>query len=708
MPKDYSRVGLGIAFTALTTLVHAQTVAPAQVGDSAEGALEEIVVTAQKREERQVNVPMTLTVLSAQQLQNAGVVNMTDLPLVVPGLRMDSSGAYLQPTIRGVGSAVAGPGFTPNIPIYIDGFYQPAGLANTFNFIDVDSVQVLEGPQGTLFGRNATGGAILVTSKGPSFDPHLDASVGYGSYNEVTGKLYATGGITDTLAGSISLFADHSDGWITNVLTDTLANANSNYDVKGKLLFEPSTRANLTLTLEYSTQKDPTMDLTNDYNGWATAALFPGAIVETTRDRVSNAAPVNHENDEYSAYLKGQFDLGFANLTSLTMGQRTQDYEALDLSTTNIPLAAVNWHVNEYTYSQEFDLGSSNKGPIDWVTGIFFYHDFTFYPELNLSAGGGPFGFDYSAGQSAQSVALFGDATYNISKLHFTLGVRGSNDHGSESYQTANTAQVNPPGKTWNSLTPRAVVRYEVTDNSNVYVSYSEGTKAGVFNPAGQQPTPVDPERIKDFEGGYKIATRDWQFEGAAFHYDYTNLQVASYEGPTELIQNAGKAEIYGATLHWSQRLTDRLKLDFGNAYTHGRYTYFPAAATYVWSPTSGVGQMPADVTGNAMERSPAYSGNVSLDYTQPLLGGKMELNGIYSYQSKVYFDLDENANQPGYGILNLRAAWTNQSGRWTFSLYGRNVTNKVYLVQINENTLNFGQIFGQPATVFVEAKFHY
>ncbi|MFV0276110.1 MAG: TonB-dependent receptor plug domain-containing protein [Parahaliea sp.] len=138
--------------------------------------LEEVVVTAQKREEALEDVPISITAVTGQQLENAGITNVRDLPKIVPGLRIDQQGPFTQPTIRGVGSSTAGAGMTSNVATYIDGFYVPSQLGTSMEFLNIQSIQVLKGPQGTLFGRNATGGAILLQTTNPSYEPCMDSS----------------------------------------------------------------------------------------------------------------------------------------------------------------------------------------------------------------------------------------------------------------------------------------------------------------------------------------------------------------------------------------------------------------------------------------------------------------------------------------------------------------------------------------------------
>jgi iron complex outermembrane recepter protein len=164
---------------------------------------------------------------------------------------------------------------------------------------------------------------------------------------------------------------------------------------------------------------------------------------------------------------------------------------------------------------------------------------------------------------------------------------------------------------------------------------------------------------------------------------------------------------MYGAEAHVVGRLMNDLRLDIAGAYLHAKYTNFPAAQVDTFDPIAGFTQSSANVSGNVMERAPKFSGTLGINYDHELFTGKFNLSANYSYVSKVYFDANELANQPGYGLLNIRGAWTDASDRWTVSLSGRNVTNKIYLTQVLEAGAEFGQIYGAPASVYLEVALH-
>jgi iron complex outermembrane receptor protein len=730
-------------------------------------SLEEVVVTAQKRSEKAVDVPISVTALSEAALQNAGITDMSSLAQAVPGMHVDMTGAFYQPSIRGVGTAVAGQGVSPSVATYVDGIYHPNPLANDFNFIDVESIEVLKGPQGTLFGRNTTAGAILVTTKQPTFDPQFQARVGYGSFNTAEISLFASKGLTDTIAGSIAAGYTRSDGYIKNIADGSDAGKSTDYTVRGKLLFKLSDALRFTLAFDTEQINDSTGFAAGTYNGYSDGPAFFGvpSISNDRRKILIEPGTYAHYVKGYGVILKSEADLSFAKLTSYTSAHWDRGHEASNEAASLFPangtlpvqpcptvftctylatggysfLDAVSWNDKETTYSQEFDLNSNPGGPLDWVTGLYYFYDRTSYSPERLGIYG-PFGpggalsgafppwpassfvqfpFVYinDAGGVGQSAAAFADGTYNVGQFHFTLGGRFAMDRPSVFLSApANLADgfVEVPylsnSKKFYSFTPRAVVRYSLTDDSNVYVSWSKGEKAGVFNASGYaaEREVIKPEKITDIEGGYKLATGRSKVEFSAYHYDYSNLQVSTYQNGIALIQNAPKSEMWGADLHLEQRVTDHFRAEGGVAYTHARYVKFTNAAYQAFDTLHGVQNLSADVSGGVMERTPSVTANVGLRYSHSAFGGLADLNANYSYQTKASFDFPYTIVQGSYGLLSLRAAWTDPSGHWTFSVTGRNLTNSYYLSQVLPDSGGFGAVWGAPPNVTAELAYRH
>lgn len=719
--------------------------------ESTERRFGTVTVTAQRRDESLVDVPISVAAFSGEQLESAGVIGMEDLGNLVPGLHVDSSGAFFQPSIRGVGTAIAGAGASANVATYVDGVYKPNALSNDFDFVDVESIQVLKGPQGTLFGRNATGGAILVTTKRPGFVPEFEAKLGIGSFGTYRGQIFASDALTENLAVSLAFGATTSDGWVHNVATGSSANASDEFSGRLKFLYTPNDTASFLLSLEAFSIDNPTPYAVSAFNGWSNGQFFGIPLSVNQSDEVSLDGNISHEASGYGVSLESEFDLGWADLKSITSGRWDEGYEYTNQLASMYPaentlplnpavpliVTQADWDYQQSSYSQEFNLsGVSMDGKLDWVTGLFLFKDETSYDPFRLGLYGplGPGGLlfapypwpatAYTHQESAplssftatnESYALFADVTYSTGPWHFTGGLRYSTDETAIDFTAfphvgngfASVMNIGDT-KSFESLTPRAVVRYELNDNSSVYASFSQGTKAGLFNASGYlaQRDAVQPEEIDAIEIGYKYSGRDTQIEAAIFSYDYTDLQVATYIGGAGFFQNAKGAEIQGVDVHLNQTLNENFNVDIGLAYTDSEYTEFPDAALQTFDPIFGVQNLTADVSGVQMQRTPEFSGTLGLGYRTDLAGGELSLNGNYSYRTEVSFDFARTLTEDAYGLLNLAASWTAPNDHWVFSLKGSNVTDEEYLVQVLPNAGGFGGVYGRPSSVFFEISY--
>jgi iron complex outermembrane recepter protein len=243
-----------------------------------------------------------------------------------------SFGSYLQPTVRGVGTQLTGPGADPNVAIYLDGVYQPSQLGNVTDLANVAQVEILKGPQGTLFGRNATGGAFLIETKAPSFDPNAELTLTYGRYNEAKASGFASTGLSDNVATSLAGYYRRSDGWIHDIRTGSPRNKQHSADIRSKTLFEPTDKLNVTLNLGYNEVSDPTGNAFVALNGNTVGNLNvppaqpdPGPIA-TKRTELSHNLPPAIQANVHSASVKAVLDLGGANLSSVSAYRRERAF----------------------------------------------------------------------------------------------------------------------------------------------------------------------------------------------------------------------------------------------------------------------------------------------------------------------------------------------------------------------------------------------
>ncbi|RYD53805.1 MAG: TonB-dependent receptor, partial [Sphingomonadales bacterium] len=364
-------------------------------------------------------------------------------------------------------------------------------------------------------------------------------------------------------------------------------------------------------------------------------------------------------------------------------------------------------------FSQEINFASKKFGAFSFVTGLYFYKDDSGRDQpISASFGATPFLRTVSSVKTT-AYAGYAEANFDISdKLHAIAGLRYSHEEkiGRGRRVVGAGAPVNLEDS-WNALTPRFALRYEVTDRSNVYASYSKGFKSGVFNVAGLQAQPVNPENINAYEIGFKTSDRGFRFNTSFFYYKYQDIQVQSQLSTTTLVfQNAAAATIYGADFDVSADLSDEFTISAGAAYTHGRYDKFPGALTTAKNPTTGqvsiIGYL--DQSGKATVRTPEFSGNISATYTKETSSGKLGLTSTYSYIDKYFIGPDNRAFVPGNSQLSAEASWTTKDDRWRFAIWGKNLTNEARLLFLTTGAQGDLAIYDLPRTYGLSVGFNF
>lgn len=654
----------------------------------------EVIVTAQRRAERLQDVPITITNVTAEQLKDANIQSLAGIQKVTPALRFDNQGPFYQPTIRGVGSAIVTTGSGSNVGIYVDGFYSPNPEAADLQLLNVENVQVLKGPQGTLFGRNTTGGAILVTTTKPSTTTNGMVDVSYGNYNTQRYEAYGTTGLGDRVAIDAGYVLSEGDGWQKNIVThDDKVGAYRNWSVRTGLNVDVTDDISVLFRYAHHSTDDPSSMENNSLvqNGQVLniGAVIPGAIVATKPDEVSRTLPVGFESKSDVYQLTPKFELPFATLTSYTQFRREDGTFRQDAAT-SAPVFYGIVPVEDRTFSQEFLLTSKPGPRLQWTAGAF-YLDYRDNFAADISQGGGPIFRAASSYSDTITEAAFLDLTYQLlDKLYLTAGARYSQDEVRNGYyEIATGPRVYAPTLKGDRLTPRFVLRYAFDPQTSAYVSVTRGYKAGIYNLGGDSLVPVQPEKITAYEVGLKHAERRYAANVAAYYYDYTNLQVASYgivnSVPISEITNAATSRIYGVEADGHYAVTDDFVVNASAAYTNAKYRSFPNAPGY--APAGGPAGGPivgtiVDASGLPMQRAPDFTATAGARYSLDLAGGRLALSGTLYHSSEVFFDTAAQVSQKPYNTLGLRVEWTDPSERYMVALYGDNVTGTRYLTQ--------------------------
>lgn len=694
--------------TAVSPQAAAQEGAPTSATPPEAGSESDIVVTAQRRSELLREVPATVTVLSSATLQAANITNSLQLTQVTPGLQFAQLGAYAQPVLRGVGSQISASGNATNVAVYIDGIYQATPLTNNFDFFGLDGIEVLKGPQGTLYGRNAAGGAILVTTRKPTFDTTGEFQATYGSFNERRFNGYLSTGITSNLAVNVTGQYRASDGYITNIFPQPRRRgANEVWSGRAKLLWQPATNVEFLLTVDHTDSDDPVGMLSGTFRG-NSFAIGKGLPIPYGQYEVALNTDPYFRFQTSGVTLRAQVDLGAFTVTSLTGGRRTVSHQLIDADYT--PAAtpanggiAITLDGPQAQFSQEFTATSNSTGPLRWTVGATYNDESD--RQVNVVNGA----LSFNARTKTQNVSAFGELTYNLTDaLSITGGARYSAE--TKHLTTANTTlyqDVKPI--TFTAWTPRAVVKYAVTPRTNIYASFNKGFKSGGYNPAGPAVAfqAFRPEKIDAYEAGVKSdELRAISLEAAGFLYNYSDIQFQTANptpvpgAPLLTIVNAAKARIYGGELNTTVRPLAGLTAQFGVAYTHGRYTSFPAAPITRPIPTGGNVTIFADGSGKTLIRVPTWSGNAGINYKQSVSFGTIDFGGNVYFSSGFFGDVGNRLRQPAYQVVNTTLGLTLPGDRFRVSFWTRNLLDQKYDLQLYDPAQSDRHITAPPRTI--------
>lgn len=612
--------------TSAIALIGAAAFLPA-AAQAQDGATErdddEIVVTAQRREEKSLDVPVTVTSLSAAALETANVNDLSDIAKITPGLRFDFASGYSQPTIRGVGTAVVSSGAVGNVGIYVDGFYSPNPIVSDMQLLKVRSVQVLKGPQGTLFGRNTTGGAILVQTADPSTETGGEVKVSYGRYNELRGQAYATFGLGEKVAMDIEGMYSRGDGFTTNISTGKRVGDYKNWSVRTGIKAELSDSVSVLLRYQHNSIDDPTSALISGYRdteatpgqvyitpvgapGAGTRTPFtitqgapffatPGQITYNPNEVAWGSNPAEQQffrskSDIIQGTIKA--DLGFADLTSYTQYRKEDADSRIEGDYSGAEVFDIGLPNDNMTFTQELLFTSKPGTRLQWTAGLFYVKNrdtyrvfFDFLPAFGIFTRSGEFG----SSSVSESLAAYADLTYEVSpKFFITAGARYAHDSQKDVRSQAafspnfTATPANLATVKGDRVTPRVVLRYKPTEEMSVYASYSKGYKAAFLDlGGGVTDRTVRPEKIDAYEVGLKFDNRQVSFEVAGFYYDYKDLQVSLYQSGQALIVNAAAAKVYGLDAQARFNVSDALSINMGANIINARYKDFRNAPIY-------------------------------------------------------------------------------------------------------------------------------
>ncbi|MFT4046658.1 MAG: TonB-dependent receptor [Solimonas sp.] len=712
--------------------------APAQAAEAAQGDaaapgggnadVAEVVVTAQKRAERLLDVPMSVAAVSGEDLASAGVGSTVDIGQITPGVVMSNIGTGFIPSIRGVSSSGTSTGDESNVALYIDDVYVGDTLAGMFDLPDIDHIEVLKGPQGTLFGRNATGGALRIVTRAPSFERQIDLSADYGfNFRESKLSTYVTGPVSERVAGSLSAATRNSDGFVDGSgpnIGKEYGKAD-NYMFRGKLLFNVSDDFQMTFAADTSKSNNESGALATppeDNNP------YPGSVPNTPYHYAGSTQPIQDVRT-YSASLDANWKI--SDEVSVRSISAYRDFDLVyqvDIDRTSEPLSALALEAKQHNFSQEFNVFGPGNKAVTWLVGAFYYNSTAGNPYFTSYIGDAPTGTVYSNfknDQSTEAYAGFADVTWNATaRLHLTGGARYSSE--TKDYHYEDTVRAGGAAlrdvsadETWSSPTYRAVARFDITPDSNVYASWSNGFKSGVFNTFSPLPIPVKPEKIDAIEIGAKARLPlGMTVSAAAYDYRYDDLQVQAQtivdNVPVLTLTNAANARIRGVELNLSGKVVGGLSFNVGgNWLPKADYADYRTAQVTVpvtdSAPITGMQVVPYDASGSRLVKAPKWTANLGLTYTAPLMSGVFVATANDAYNSGFNWQAgDLPPEQSAFNVVNARVSWTDPGSRYTFSVWSTNLTDEVYSTYSAPNPRGNTSTYSQPRQVGVgiSAKF--
>ena len=666
--------------------------------ESSSGQLEEVVVVAQKRAENVQDVPIAITAVTAEQLGAAGVASTSDLIMLTPSLNVGNNAGYFLPRMRGIGNPTFGPGIENAVATYLDGVYVAAVPGTLLSLNSVERVEILKGPQGTLFGRNATGGVINVISKEPRAGFSGEANASYANYDTISGDLYVTGG-SDKLAADLAVHGSTQGKGFGSLLPggQDINEVDSDIAARASVVFRPTDRTTLHFAADYA-------DRRGDYPTFRGAAgeqpLFGPPPSGGPWDANNSYRSKLDLKNAHGLTLRLNQDLGAVELVSITAYRRVSFDTFFDYDITPTPALDLTTELDDRTFSQELQLLSTDKGPFRWMAGLYYFTDKADWQSEIVQQGPAiqpPFfttNVLTDSVQKTRSFAGFGQATYSFSGgTSLTVGLRYTQDRRSVKGETSaivvggipiGVIQAGDDEKTFRKLTWRFALDHQFSSNVMAYASFNRGFKSGGFNATLLTDPPYDPEVLDAFEVGVKsdLFDRRLRLNAAAFYYDYSNIQVRYFPPSGQIgVKNGASADIYGFELDLVAAVTDQLRVTGGLTWLDPRFGSFPDADAFVPNPQGGNTQIKIDATGNQIPFATKFTASLGAQYRAPVAGGEVIADAQALYNDGFFTEVDERRRQGKYVLLNASIGWVAPDERYSIRLWGKNLTNEAVLL---------------------------
>lgn len=703
----------------------------------AEGpALEEVLVTAQKRSQSLQDVPVSVSVMSDEMMGLYGVQSIEDMRTVIPSLNVFGAASPAQSSIsiRGAGTGASDPSLEPSVGIFIDDVFMPRSVFGLSDLLDVEQVEVLLGPQGTLYGKNTNSGVISVRTRKPSDVFEGSVEVSLGNYDLQDTKVSLSGPIADSLKYRVSARHRRRDGVMENQATGEDLNQIDRQSYRAQLLWDGSEKLSMHATAFYSladsraNAADGFTDPNGTYGLLLSGQIAPGFSTPLNVDDGDRRAYQNDMMDSYVEVSGGSFvvnyDFESFELKSVTGYQQWEQVAERDSGQSLLNVLNLSNEVEENSFSQEIRLTSAGDG-VDWVAGAFYFNNDLTRGSLEparpyASVGDGYSGTDFAlvivpgskaywkSDFSGESIAVFGQATYLLTDyLDFTAGLRYGRERKSFTVDTVVEgggllaalfgADDQRDSLKEEGITGMLSLSYRLGDDTMLYSTVATGEKSGGFNAAFNN-TPLESreygsERTTNYEVGLKSEAL---FDGrvrmnlAYFYTEYKDFQATTFNDETSsfLTGNAARQVTQGVDVDAVMAVAEGLTLTARVQYLDARYRDYENADCHpeANAPHNSAG---CDVSDKRMSFAPNWAGSVAVDYTRAFGRGEAYVHADVSFKTKYAADavFAPYAQNESYELFNLTFGWRNAS--WDVSVWGKNITDETYGVTYNPTVVD-------------------
>lgn len=706
-----SKAGLGAflaavfsAGTVTSSAVNAQT-----ANEHSRAVLEEIIVTAEKREASVQDTAISITAYSGELLQNLEIRELQSLSAQTPSMAFSRAGGEAQIYLRGVGNNTFGVGVDPSIALHLDGIYLGRAQMGLGQFMDMERVEVLRGPQGTLYGRNATGGTVNMVTRGPSADWEGYIRGYYGNFDRKQGEAAVGGPVSDTVGIRLAIRAIDDDGFTDDLVAAGGSDIDDQTSISGRGIIEFTPNEDFTLRVQADWTDFDSHNRTIrplDNTGIAqTLGALPVGDLDETRNNIPSF--LDYETGGITAKLEWMLTDNIL-LTSVTGYREFEDSFRFNTDGTELDVTETQFERDTDQISEEIRLSSVGLERWEWLVGYYYFNE---EKEEALGLPNRKFAnatlftpnsFNLFAENETTAHAVFGQLAYDLNEqFKLTFGARYSyekkDDLGASSFalnfdglrnpaNTANPTVRRTRTDSWNAFTPKVGLDFRYSDDVLFYFTASRGFKSGGTNSLSTGTTSFDPEIIWSYEGGMKSEWADGKvrFNVSAFYYDYSDLQVSTFINGTVRIDNAASAEIMGAEFDLTTLISEQLSWHLGLSLLDTEYQDFISAFG-----TNAGGPIVTNLSGNELINAPNLKLSTTLNYDYPLSSGAVfAFTGQLSYQSEVFFSKENESlmSQDGYALVDVRLAYVSANQKWEIAGIARNLFDKEYF----QNTVRF------------------